>query len=162
MSNKLYYPISLILVLVLAGFVQAELLVNPDFEDGIEPWKSWGSGSGSGSGGYLWSADYHATIIDDGTAHSGDNYVEVGFWIPPANTEWWGWGYALVFQEHPVTEGNTYQISGWIRDGDADGSTSFIAEGGTLNWEWRTEAPTEGPGGGAQRFTRYKRRWCGR
>ena len=147
MSNKLFYPICLALVLTLAGFAQAELLVNGDFEAGIDPWKSWGSGSGSGSGGYLWSMDYHANIIEDGTARSGNNYVEVGFWIPPANTEWWGWGYALVFQEHPVTEGNTYQISAWFRDGDADGAPSLITEGGSIVWEWRSEAPTEGPGG---------------
>ncbi|MHC4706308.1 MAG: hypothetical protein ACYS8I_04380, partial [Planctomycetota bacterium] len=76
-----------------------------------------------------------------------DYYVEVGFWIPPENTEWWGWGYALVFQEHPVTEGTTYQISAWFRNGDADGTPSLIAEGGSITWEWRSEAPTGGPGG---------------
>ena len=68
MSNKLIYPISLVMVLALAGFVQAEILLNPDFEAGTNSWKTWGSGSGSGAGGWWWSSAYGATVIEDGTA----------------------------------------------------------------------------------------------
>ena len=147
MSNKLPYLISLILVLALGGFAQAELLVNSDFEDGLDSWITWGSGSGSGAGGYFWSSAYGAAAKEDGTAQSGDTYIEIGFW-PPA-PPWWGYCYA--WQEHPVTEGKTYQTGVWVRDGDADGAASLIPEGATLTWEWRVEAPpnidsTEGRG----------------
>jgi len=141
MSNKLFYPICLALVLALAGFAQAELLVNGDFEAGTDSWKTWGSGSGSGAGGWWWSSAYGATVIEDGTAQSGNNYIEVGFW--PPDGPWWGYCYA--FQEHPATEGKTYQMSAWLRDGNADGAPSLIAGGGTIVWEWRVTAPVGGP-----------------
>jgi len=51
----------------------------------------------------------------------------------------------FVFQEHPVTEGETYQISGWFRDGDADGAPSLIANGAEITWEWREAAPVGDP-----------------
>ncbi len=141
MSNKLIYPISLVMVLALAGFVQAEILLNPDFEVGTDSWKTWGSGSGSGAGGWWWSSAYGATVIEDGTAQSGNSYIEVGFW--PPDGPWWGYCYA--FQEHPVIEGKTYQMSAWLRDADADGAPSLIPEGGTIVWEWRVTAPVGGP-----------------
>jgi len=127
------------LVLALVGFAQAELLVNPGFEDGLEPWSTWGSGSGSGG----WSSAYHANILADGTAHGGDTYIEVGF-NPPFNP-WWGYCYA--FQEYPVTEGNTYQSSVWFRNGDANGAPSLIEQGATLTFEWRDAAPADGARG---------------
>ena len=47
-----------------------------------------------------------------------------------------------VFQEHPVTEGKTYQISAWVRDAaDANGARSLIADGIRISWEWRDAAP---------------------
>jgi hypothetical protein len=144
MSNKLFCLICLALVLALSGFAQAEILLNPDFEAGLDFWKTWGSGSGSGAGGWFFSSAYGATVIEDGTAQSGNAYIEIGF-TPPAEP-WWGYCYA--FQEHPVTEGKIYQSSAWLRDGDADGTPSLIPEGVTLTWEWRAEAPTEGPDGG--------------
>jgi hypothetical protein len=88
--------------------------------------------------------DTHATVMEDDTAHGGDKYVEIG--IADQAGAWWA--VMLVFQEHPVTEGTTYQSSVWLRDGDADGAPSLIPEGVTLSWEWRSEAPTEGPDGG--------------
>ncbi|MCH7558038.1 MAG: discoidin domain-containing protein [Planctomycetes bacterium] len=141
MSNKLIYPISFILVLALAGFAQAEILLNPDFEAGLDSWKTWGSGSGSGAGGYFWSSDFHANVMVDGTAQSGNTYVDIGF--TPPDVPWWGYCYA--FQEHPVTEGKTYQMSAWLRDADADGAPSLIAGGGTIVWEFRVTAPVGGP-----------------
>ena len=136
MSNKLIYPICFALVLVLAGFAQAELLVNGDFEAGMNPWGVWGSGSGSGSGGYIgWNSNVHAAIMEDGTAHGGNNYVETGF--PLGNAGWWGLGYSNFYQAGiPITAGNTYQISTWVRDGDANGATSLIADGTQILYEW--------------------------
>ena len=64
MCRKLILLTSFVLVLGLAGFAQAELLVNPDFEAGLEGWKAWGGGSGSGAGGYFWWEDYHADVIE--------------------------------------------------------------------------------------------------
>jgi len=140
MSNKLFYLTSLIVVLALAGFAQAELLVNPGFEADLEGWKTWGGGSGSGAGGWFYNGDTHATVMNDGTAHSGDKYVEVG--IADMADSWWA--VSLVFQEHPVTEGKTYKISGWLRDGDADGAPSLVEGGGQIQWEWRDATPGEG------------------
>ncbi len=143
MSNKLFYPICLALVLALAGFAQAELLVNPGFEAGTESWSKWGSGSGSGSGGYLWSSSFgYYNAVEDGTALSGNAYLEAGFELPPQHTESWSTGYCLVHQEVAVTEGKTYEISGWFRSGDG----GEIADGGGFLWEWRLTAP-EGPTG---------------
>ena len=141
MCKKFIYLTSFVLVLALAGFAQAELLVNPGFEAGLGSWKTWGGGSGSGAGGWFYNYDTHATVMEDGTAHGGDKYVEVG--IADLADSWWA--VSLVFQEHPVTEGNTYQISGWFRDGDADGAPSLIANGGMLQWEWRATAPIGDP-----------------
>ena len=142
MSNKLIYPICLALVLALSGFAQAELLLNPGFEDGLDYWKAWGGGSGSGAGGYFWSSAYGATVIEDGTAHSGNAYIEAS--LANDHDGWW-WNGMWVMQEHPVTEGKTYQISGWVRDGDADGAPSLIADGVKISWEWRDAAPVGDP-----------------
>ena len=76
----------------------------------------------------------------DGTAHSGDKYVEAGL-ADGGQAGWW-WNGMWVFQEHPVTEGKTYQISAWVRDAaDANGARSLIADGIRINWEWRDAAP---------------------
>ncbi len=113
MSRKLSCLMSILLVLTLTGLVQAELLLNPGFEAGLESWNAWGSGSGAGG----WSGDYHATALADGTAHGGDGYIQVGF--NPPSDPWWG--YAFAFQEHVVAEGEAYTMSVWYRDGDANG-----------------------------------------
>ncbi|MCH8120911.1 MAG: hypothetical protein IIC00_14450, partial [Planctomycetes bacterium] len=145
MSNKLFYPICFALVLALAGFAQAELLVNPDFEAGLDSWITWGGGSGSGAGGWFWWEDYHATVMEDGTAQSGNKYVEAG--LADGGQDGWWWNGMWVWQEHPVTEGKTYQISGWVRDGDAGGVPSLIPGGVSTSLEWRDTAPIGGPTG---------------
>jgi hypothetical protein len=142
MSTKLACLMSLALVLFLTGFAQAELLVNPGFEDGLDHWKTWGGGSGSGAGGWFELGDTHATVMEDDTANSGAKYVEIGIGSAPEGT-WWA--VMLVFQEHPVTEGKSYQMSAWFRDGDADGAASLIDDGGMLQWEWRDAAPVGDP-----------------
>src|SRR5665811_1811206 len=127
--------------LALVGFAQAELLLNPGFEDGLANWKVWGEGFGSEIGGYFWTNNFHAHVKEDGTAHGGDTYVEAGL----ANDhEGWWWGAVWVMQEHAVTEGQTYQVSAWVRDGDAEGTPSLIPEGVRISLEWRDAAP--GPG----------------
>ena len=136
MCRKLICLTSFVVVLALAGYAQAELLVNPDFEAGLEGWKTWGGGSGSGAGGWFYNSDTHATVMEGDTAHGGDKYVEVG--IADMADSWWA--VSLVFQEHAVTEGQTYQSRAWFRDGDADGAPSLIANGGMLQWEWRDAA----------------------
>ncbi|MEE8577715.1 MAG: proprotein convertase P-domain-containing protein, partial [candidate division Zixibacteria bacterium] len=134
---------SFVLLVGLAGFAQAELMVNPGFEADLEGWKAWGGGSGSGAGGYFWSSAYGTTIIEDGTAHSGDKYLEA---ILEDQEGWW-WSGMWVWQEHPVTEGKAYQISGWLRDGSADGAPSLIADGASISFEWRDAAPIGGSAG---------------
>lgn len=135
MSNKMFYPICLVLVLALAGFAQAELLVNPDFEDGLDSWSAWGGGSGSDAGGYFWDSSYHADVMEDGTAHGGDKYVAAG--LPDNHTGGWWWSGMWVYQEHAVTEGKEYQISAWVRNGDR----GVVTEGLNISFEWRDKAP---------------------
>ncbi len=132
---------SVLLLPALAGFVQAELLSNPGFEGGLASWKVWGEGFGSEAGGFFWTDDYHADVKNDGTAHTGDAYVEAG--LADDHNEWW-WGAVWVMQEHAVTEGQAYEVSGWFRDGDADGVSSLIPEGVRISLEWRDAVP--GPG----------------
>ena len=86
-------------------------------------------------------SDTHATAMEDDTAHSGNTYVEAG--ISDQAGAWWA--VMFVFQEHPVTEGQTYQISAWFRDGDANGAPSLIAGGGGITFEWRDAAPEGDP-----------------
>jgi len=141
MSNKLSYLFSLALILAFAGFASAELLINPGFEDGEDSWATWGGGSGS-AGGYFYDSSYHADVMEDGTAHSGDRYMES---LLQDRAGWW-WSGMWVMQNHPVTAGKTYQLSGWVRDGAADGDSSLIEDDLRLTWEWRIQAP-DGPTG---------------
>ncbi|MHC4439593.1 MAG: hypothetical protein ACYS3S_19725, partial [Planctomycetota bacterium] len=145
MSNKLFYLICLGLVLALGGFAQAEMMVNPGFEADLEGWKAWGGGSGSGAGGYFYTSAYGATVIEDGTAHGGDKYLEAV--LPDEGQDGWWWNGMWVWQEYPVTEGKLYQISGWLRDGAADGAPSLIADGVSTSFEWRDAAPIGGTAG---------------
>jgi hypothetical protein len=131
-----------VLVLSLVGFAQAELLLNPGFEDGLVHWKAWGEGFGSGADGYFWTNNYHVDVREDGTAHTGDTYIEAG--LVDDHDGWW-WGAVWIMQEHAVTEGQTYQVSAWVRDGDADGTPSLIPEGVRINLEWRDAVPGPSP-----------------
>ncbi|MHC4324029.1 MAG: proprotein convertase P-domain-containing protein, partial [Planctomycetota bacterium] len=143
MCRKLTCLIIFALVLALSGLAQAELLVNPGFEAGLEGWNTWGGGSGSGAGGWFYNSDTHATVMENGTANSGDKHVEIGI----ADVEGSWWAVMLAFQEQPVTEGKAYEISGWFRDADANGAPSLVEGGGKIEWEWRDAAPTsEGRG----------------
>ncbi len=74
MSNKLSFLICFALIMALAGSIQAEILINPGFEDGLDSWAFWGGGSGSGAGGYFWDSSYGSAVREDGTAHGGDKY----------------------------------------------------------------------------------------
>jgi len=143
MCKKLICLTSFVLVVVLAGFAQAEaqaeLLVNPDFEAGLESWAAWGGGSGAGPGGWFWSSDYHATVMEDGTAQGGEKYVEAGL----TDREGWWWNGMWVYQNHPATPGQTYEFSGWVRNADA----GVITGGVKLSFEWRDAAPTAVDGG---------------
>jgi hypothetical protein len=107
MIKKLIVLTSFVLVMGMTGFAQAEMLVNPGFEADLEGWNTWGGGSGSGAGGWFYNSDTHATVMEDGTANSGEKYVEVGI----AGVEGSWWGVMLAFQEQPVTEGKVYEIS---------------------------------------------------
>jgi len=144
MSNKMFYLICLALVLTIGGFARAEILLNPGFEDGEDSWAVWGGGSGSGAGGWFFNSSYGSAVIEDGTAHGGDKYLEAV--LNDTGLVGWWWAGMWVMQNHPVTPGKTYQFSGWVRDGDADGATSLIPDGITITFEWRV-GPPEGPAG---------------
>jgi len=111
------------------------LMLNPGFESDLDSWKTWGGGDGEGG----WWEDYHATIKEDGTAHGGNKYLEGGLVDP--GWSWWSWQGFWANQEHPVTEGKTYEISAWVRAADADGVPTLIDDGMSINWEWRDAAP---------------------
>jgi len=140
-STLLY---SVVLVMTLAGLARAEFLVNPGFEDGTplaDTWITWGGGDGEGG----WWETYNATVKQDATAHGGNAYLEAGL-VDPGWASW-SWAGMWVWQEHPVIEDNTYQISGWLRAGDADGAAALIPEGAGVSLEWRDTAPVGGPTG---------------
>jgi len=116
------------LVLVLAVFAvpattQAEILVNPGFEDtpDLYGWGGWGSGSGSGSAGYQWYSGM-PSVVTDGTAYEGDKYVETHA-MNASYSSWWGWGWSCVWQADrmPCTEGTEYTLSAYVRNGAGDG-----------------------------------------
>ena len=137
MSKKVSCLSIFVLVLAFSGVAQAELLPNPGFEDGEEFWATWGGGSGSGAGGYFWDSSYHAEVLEDDTAHSGGKYM-TGLL---QDREGWWWNGMWIMQNHAVTPGKAYQLSGWVRDGAADGAPSLIEGDLRLTWEWRVQAP---------------------
>ena len=112
----------LVVVLALASISQAELLVNPGFEDNggsLDGWSAWSGGSGSGPGGYKWFGDgMWKNVTQDGTAHELDTHIETGIWFEPGSFDftWWGWGAALLFQDMPVVTGQEYTFTAWARD----------------------------------------------
>lgn len=130
-----------LVISALVGFAQAELLSNPGFEEGLAGWKAWGEGFGVEAGSFFWTSDYHAHVKEDGTAHGGSRYIEAG--LADDHEGWW-WGAVSVMQEHAVQAGQAYEISGWLRHGDADGVPSRVPEGVRISLEWRDAIP--GPG----------------
>lgn len=103
-------------VLALAVTAQAELLGNPGFEDGVwDPWGWGGSGSGSGPDGWAWIGAT-GTVINDGTAQSGDYYSRTDMTAQIGHVENWGWGWHGMWQfDWPAYSGMEYTISGWFR-----------------------------------------------
>ncbi len=131
--------VAVVLVLAVAGIVQAELFVNPGFEDDLNGWSDWGSGSG----GVGWRSGNVVNVIQDGTAHSGDKHVET-VWPSSEGTEW---GYTMVYQNPMVTPGEAYTFSAWVRDADSQpggaGSITVKMSFEQRNWDgvtgWRGE-----------------------
>ena len=121
--KKLLYLIFVlaVAVLVVPATTQAEMLVNGSFEDSGDGWSSWGSGSGSGSGGYQWYSGV-ASFISDGTAYDGDYYMQ-NHAMDAYYSSLWGWGWNCAWQDErmPVTEGETYTLSAYTRNGADDG-----------------------------------------
>lgn len=128
-----------VLVLALTGLAKAELLANPGFEDNggsIDGWSRWSGGSGSGSGGYFSIGDIAEVVVhNDGTAHSGEAYVSqvISF---DNDMSGWGWGVSLLFQDLPVTTGDTYTLATWVRDALADGSNLTVPTLLTFEQRW--------------------------
>ncbi len=131
------------LAVCMVGIAKAELFTNPGFEDGLTGWDDWGSGSGNG---IPWNSGNVITVIQDGTAHSGDSHAE-SVW-PLSSGEWSG--YSMLYQQPWVTPGATYRFSAWVRDGDSEpgGSGSIQIEmsfeqrnwdGDTSGGAWRGE-----------------------
>lgn len=118
------------LVLGLGCIVQAELIANGGFEDNggsFDGWSKWSGGSGDGTGGSFWIGDIATVnVVQDGTAHSGDTYVEQGIAFDN-DMSGWGWGVSLIFQDKAVVTGETYTFSAMVRDGD-----SVPGVGGTI------------------------------
>jgi len=134
------------LAVCMAGIASADMLSNTSFEEDMTDWLDWGSGSGSGTAGYLWTSANWADIMEDGTAHTGDKYVNTGFIMPAGYKESWAWGYSLIYRDVPIIAGNTYIISAWVRFADADGAEDVFTEGTGINFEWRTTKVLTGGG----------------
>ena len=102
---------ALVLMLSIVGITSAELFVNAGFEDGLEGWNDWGSGSG----GVGWRSGNTVNVVTDGTAHSGENHV---YTVWPSS-EGTAWGYTMVYQQPMVEAGESYTFSAWVRDADS-------------------------------------------
>ena len=104
----------ILVVLAMTGVASAELLsANRGFELGdMTDWLQWGAGGGSGY------QDWNdvTTVINDGTAHSGDYYVQMDQFAPPGD-----WAYSVMWQGEasPVAAGpGDYTFSAWARSAD--------------------------------------------
>ncbi len=109
------------LAMCMIGIAHAELLSNPDFEDNggsFDDWNRWSGGSGSGASVPWWSLGDTAwvNVMQDGTAQSGDTYIEHGIWNDRTDAEmqgtgWnWYWGVSLLFQDHRKPEGRSFSL----------------------------------------------------
>ena len=136
----------LILVLVLAaGSVAcAEMLYNgnldiPDPEGYlVDGWSGWGSGSGSGWNGWGSAAAWR-NATQDGTAHSGDTYMEVGVYLSTGHSSSWGWAWSALWggpeQSNSVSAGQEVTFGAYARNhANKAGSTTQTA---MLKLEWQ-------------------------
>lgn len=128
------------LVLGLGCIVQAELIANGGFEDNggsFDGWSKWSGGSGDGTGGSFGIGDIAiVNVVQDGTAHSGDTYVEQGIAFDN-DMSGWGWGVSLIFQDKAVVTGETYTFTAWVRDGGlVPGTSGTIPAALTFEQRW--------------------------
>jgi hypothetical protein len=130
----------LLLMLALCGLSQAELLTaNRGFEYGdTTDWLQWGSG------GSPWQSWYDTWgVVSDGTAHSGDYYLNI------AQNHYGNWAYNVAWQGEATTipgvAGETYTLSYWARSNDATRVVvKFEAsDGDWANNKWQQEINPE-------------------
>ena len=105
MKTKLLLMLLVALALV-AGTAQANMLLNPSFEDGTfkenNPPDNWMISEGSGTSAMTW-------FDDAAGAHLGSRYIKVNTW-----TGWLGTS-GFVWQTVQVTPGQEYAFSVWAK-----------------------------------------------
>jgi len=122
--------IVLVLLLCVAGFAHAEMIVNGDFEDDLNNWSTWGSGSGSGDSGYLWWSGM-ASIAPSGGSDGG-KYAVLDTTDMTGYFESWGWCWQGVWQNDlPFATGQQVTLYGYAKDLLASGATIHLF----LEWE---------------------------
>lgn len=103
-----------VLVMVLAGIAQANLLQNPGFE--VATWNAQANTMipnnwGVYTEGWNWGNIYHSQVVNAAQAHSGDAY-----W---ALSEWGG-AYNIGLQDMGTIDTKSYTLSVWLKNpGDA-------------------------------------------
>lgn len=109
-----------LMILFLAGFASAEMIINGDFELGA--WSSGGSGSG-GSPAWAWQA-FPPVFQTDGGGSDGGNWTLLDTSSAPW-TGGWNWAWSGIWQDgsFPAVAGDEFTISGMAK---------HISEGTTL------------------------------
>lgn len=115
---------------VFVCFASAELYqqtYNMGFENGMDGWSSWGSGSGSGPSGSMWTQHW-AYLDTTGNAHGGQNFMVVDADLPVGYKEYWYESYDVIWQppflDWTSTPGTGFvTIGAWMKDvtGNAEG-----------------------------------------
>jgi hypothetical protein len=113
METKKTKIVVLMLVALLAGIAQANMLVNPGFEDGAFAAKvmpdGWSMSYLSYTSGWTW--------FSDAGAHSGSKYLKLNAWVTGTDTD--------PYQYIPATEDLVYAFSVWAKA--APGKTADAA-----------------------------------
>ena len=137
--QHLFICVSLILFVLIAGFANAEILYNGDFEFGLSGWSTWGSGSGSGPSGSIWKP-FYGTIADSGGSDGG-KYLELE--TPMAGYyEDWGWAWCDAWQSFPthgdnrLLDGDFFSVNAFVKN---IWGTETLIDGAEISFEWLDE-----------------------
>ncbi len=137
MKTKLL--LMLLVVGLVAGAAQANMLVNPSFEDGAfsanDPPEDWTDSSPAWTSNMTW-------YDDAAGAHSGSKYIKMNMWLTTGATAW-------VWQTVDVTPGQEYAFSIWAKSPIAgeqaevwgyyewlDVASAIISGGWLEYWDW--------------------------
>ncbi len=118
------FLLMLLAIALVAGAAQANMLLNPSFEDG-----AWGLKNNPDHWEHWWTGfvPQHSWINDPNEAQSGDKYMKMYNWIPDGDSSEAYLGQTVL----GVKEGGDYTFSVWAKN-NAEGSTNLAV----MQVEW--------------------------